>query len=896
MCDSELMHYGTPRHSGRYPWGSGENPYQHTDSFLSRYRELKAQGLTQSQIAEAMGYRSTTQLRAKLSIESDNEKAEIISRIVALKEKGYSNVKIGELMGGMNESSVRSYLTQAQNQRFDKTKETAEYLKQKVDQKGFIDVGVGVERELNISQTKLDTAVEMLREQGYSVHTINVPQATMPGQYTTVKVLAPPGTEWAEVMNNPDKIQPVDGYSPDGGTTYWVPEKPANLDSSRIQIRYNEEGGIDKDGVIELRRGPQDLSLDNANYAQVRIAVDGKYYLKGMAVYSDDMPPGVDVIFNTNKHVGTPPEKVFKPLTNDPDNPFGGAAIKAGGQYHYIDIDGKEKLGVVNRLREEGDWEDYSKNLSSQFLSKQSLPLIKRQLDLAYAERKDDFSEINSLTNPILKQKLLNEFADNCDSAAAHLKAAALPRQTTKVILPLVDIPDTEVYAPGFRNGEKVVLIRYPHGGTFEIPELTVNNKNREGEKVLGKTPVDAIGINKKVADRLSGADFDGDTVVIIPVNDKVKVSTKPYFNELKNFDPKEAYPEVPGMRKLTEARKGFEMGSVSNLITDMTLKGAKEEEIIRAVKHSMVVIDAPKHSLNYKKSEADNGIAALKEKYQGAPKAGASTLISQSKAKTYIPERKEGVRVTDPITGKTKVQYVDPETGKKLYSETGRMIYDRKTGKEKPAQSKVKRMDIYDDARELSSGTPQEEAYANYANKLKAMANNARKLALDIHTVKQSPSAKSLYSKERASLMAKLNTALKNAPKERQAQLMAYSQIRAAKRANQKKLSNRALANARATVGANKKDVYIDISDREWEAIQAGAISSNMQKQIFNNTDPEKLRQRATPHASVALPSAKQARLRAMATAGYTTSEIADALGISASTVSKYVKSDGAE
>ena len=292
MCDLELIHYGTPRHSGRYPWGSGENPYQHTDTFLSRYRELKAQGLTQSQIAQAMGYNSTTQLRAKLSIESDNEKAEIISRIVALKEKGYSNVKIGELMGGMNESSVRSYLAQAQSQRYDATKETAEFLKGVVDSKGFIDVGVGVERELGISQTKLDTAVEMLREQGYIVHTINVPQATMPGQYTTVKVLAPPGTEWAEVMNNPDQIQSINGYSSDGGATYWVPERPSSLDSSRILIRYNEEGGLDKDGVIELRRGVQDLSLDNANYAQVRIAVDGTHFLKGMAVYSDDMPDG----------------------------------------------------------------------------------------------------------------------------------------------------------------------------------------------------------------------------------------------------------------------------------------------------------------------------------------------------------------------------------------------------------------------------------------------------------------------------------------------------------------------------------------------------------------------------------------------------------------------------
>lgn len=67
------------------------------------------------------------------------------------------------------------------------------------------------------------------------------------------------------------------------------------------------------------------------------------------------------------------------------------------------------------------------------------------------------------------------------------------------------------MYAPNYKDGETVALIRYPHGGTFEIPILTVNNKQAEGKRVLGNTPADAIGINSKVAGRLSGADFDGD-------------------------------------------------------------------------------------------------------------------------------------------------------------------------------------------------------------------------------------------------------------------------------------------------------------------------------------------------------------------------------------------------
>lgn len=120
-----------------------------------------------------------------------------------------------------------------------------------------------------------------------------------------------------------------------------------------------------------------------------------------------------------------------------------------------------------------------SKNLSSQFLSKQPIQLIKKQLDLTYADAADEFSEICSLNNPTVKRKLLLDFADECDSAAVHLKAAALPRQSTQVILPLNAMKETEIFAPNYRDGEKVVLIRYPHGGTFEIPELTVNNKTR---------------------------------------------------------------------------------------------------------------------------------------------------------------------------------------------------------------------------------------------------------------------------------------------------------------------------------------------------------------------------------------------------------------------------------
>ena len=418
------------------------------------------------------------------------------------------------------------------------------------------------------------------------------------------------------------------------------------MDSNRIKIRYAEEGGIDKDGLIEIRRGVDDLSLGESHYAQVRILVDNNKYMKGMAVYSDDMPDGVDIVFNTNKKQGTPKGDVLKNITNDPDNPFG-SLIKAGGQSYYIDKDGKRQLSLINKRAEEGDWGEWSKNLPSQFLSKQSITLIKKQLNLASADKQAEFDEIMSLTNPTVKKVLLKSFSDDCDAAAIHLQAAALPRQKYQVILPITSMKDNEVYAPNYKNGEQVALVRFPHGGTFEIPILTVNNKHAEARRILGNTPADAIGINSKVAARLSGADFDGDTVMVIPTGGKVKITSTPPLKGLEGFDPILEYGgKKEGTFKLMKNTQ-TEMGKISNLITDMTLKGATQDEIARAVRHSMVVIDAEKHKLDYKQSELDNGIASLKKKYQGTYdeegrySEGASTLISRAKSETSVLKRK---------------------------------------------------------------------------------------------------------------------------------------------------------------------------------------------------------------------------------------------------------------
>lgn len=162
--------------------------------------------------------------------------------------------------------------------------------------------------------------------------------------------------------------------------------------------------------------------------------VDNSHYLKGMAMYSDNMPDGVDIVFNTNKPSGTPKMKVFKEIKNDPGNPFG-AAITAEGQSTYVGKDGKEHLSPINKLKWEGDWDDMSKSVSSQFLSKQPLPLIKKQLDLTMADYKAEYDEIMHYTNPTVKKKMLMDFAEKCDGTSMTLKASAFPGQATKVIL-----------------------------------------------------------------------------------------------------------------------------------------------------------------------------------------------------------------------------------------------------------------------------------------------------------------------------------------------------------------------------------------------------------------------------------------------------------------------------
>lgn len=888
-----LMHYGVKRRSGRYPWGSGDNPYQHGGDFLARVEELQRLGKTEKQIADEL-HLSTTDLRMQVRVAKHERRALQADRARSLREDGKTLDEIASILGYANDSSVRALLNENTAANKNKAQATAEILKKELAEKGAIDVGTGVERQLGVSTGVLQEALFILETEGYNRYGVGVPQVNDPKKRTITPVISVPEIDQREVYQNLDLVKSVGDYhSTDGGESWDKREYPASIDSSRVKILYGDEGGALKDGVIEIRRGVADLDLGDSHYAQVRILVDGTHYLKGMAMYSDDMPDGADIVFNTNKHTGTPKMDVLKKIQDDPDNPFG-ALIKANGQSHYIDADGNEKLSAINKLKEEGDWDKMSKNLSSQFLSKQPIQLIKKQLDLTYADAADEFSEICSLNNPTVKRKLLLDFADECDSAAVHLKAAALPRQSTQVILPLNAMKETEIFAPNYRDGEKVVLIRYPHGGTFEIPELTVNNKNPTAVSILGKNIRDAVGINPKVAERLSGADFDGDQVVVIPTGGRVKIQSTPALKDLKDFDPKTDYSTEgkTGVRLLAKgAATQRQMGEISNLITDMTLKGATEPEIARAVKHSMVVIDAAKHKLDYRQSEKDNGIAELKKKYQGfddetGHHGGASTLLSRRKQDVEVPER-QGSGVIDPLTGKV------------VYKESGRTYVDPRTGKTVAATTKVKRILAVDDVRSMSSGTLQEEAYADYANKMKDLANKARLEYKAAPTLKRSASAAKAFEPEVNRLMAALKVAQLNAPLEREAQRIANARVKAKVQANNitdkdeiSKIRRAAISDARNSTGASGKRTRITISDGEWTAIQSGAISDTTLSEILRYAEPKTVRERATPRATTQLSDARVSRIKAMANSGHTNAEIAEALGISTSAVSKYLNS----
>lgn len=870
--DTYLAHYGILRKSGRYPWGSGGTQSERNQTFLGTVEKLRKSGMSEVDVAKSFSL-TVTQLRNAKTIANNAEKQARISQAQRLKETGMSNGAIAKEMNLPGESSVRALLSPGEKDKAHVLVTTADMLRDEVKGKKYLDIGSGSEYHLpiGISRTKFTAAVALLKEEGYTVHYVKVPQLGT-GKFTTQTVLAAPGTPYSEVFRNRADVQSIAKFSNDGGRTVLGLNPPVSLSSKRIAVRYAEEGGADADGVIYLRRGKEDLSLGGSSYAQVRIAVDGTHYLKGMAMYKDDLPPGVDVMFNTNKSSTGNKLDAMKPMKKNPDgsidqdNPFG-ASIK-------------HQRGVHNIISEEGDWDKWSASFSSQMLSKQTTSLAREQLGVTQQRKQQELESILQLTNAAVRKKLLMSYADDADSAAVHLKAAGLKGTSNHVLLPFNSVKEGEIYAPNFRDGDRVVLIRHPHAGPFEIPELTVNNKNPQARRAVGRAK-DAVGIHPKVAQKLSGADFDGDHVLVIPNNNK-KIKNAPSLEGLKDFDTQRAYPGYPGMKPMTARTKAVQMGEVSNLIADMNIRGASSQDLARAVRHSMVVIDAEKHNLNWKLSAQQNGITQLKLKYQGKARGGASTLITRAGSEIRVDDRKgRPASEGGPI---------DRATGKKVFVPTGEGFTNSK-GQFVKKTFKSKKLAETDDANTLSSGTPIEKVYADHSNKLKALANQARLAAVNTKPHAMSPSAKGVYAKEVASLNSKLAIALRNSPLERQAQVLANSIVSQKRQANPdmdpsdlKKIKSQALAEARSRTGAHKQ--RIDLTPSEWAAIQAGAISNHKLEQILNNADLDVVKAFATPRSASVVTGAKKARAQALLNAGYTQAQVADAIGVSLSTL----------
>ena len=941
-----LKHYGVKRKSGRYPW----DPSLHLPKnykFIEDRDEMKKRGLSDNEIAKQMGL-STTVYRSKVTIAKEELKQYNMQRISKLQSEGMIIDDIAKTIGTTGQT-VRNYLDEIKNpnksaraQRV-QTEAVTQTLEDAVKRSKYIDVGKGVEIQMGISKEKLKSGLNALVESGeYEVHNLRIAQVTDKNNSTPVKVLTKKGVERSEIYKNMDKVRPVEEFAINGDARMFQQmERPKSIGWDRVHIRYaipegqkghgtNDDGAM-MDGAMFLRPGVKDLNLGKASYAQVRIAVGDTHYLKGMALYGTEemfkgIPKGTDIIFNTNKTANKTPQEVLKELKKNPEggapidgpNPFG-ATVKR--QNTLVDAKGNPvykpgvkdrfgnkvpQIGSVNIVNEEGDWGSWSKALSAQFLSKQPTTVVHERLKATMKQVQDEYESIQKVTNPVIKKQLMESFVSDLESKQVHMKAAAPKGFQGHVILPVPDMKENEVYAPNYKNGEKVVLIRYPHGGRFEIPELTVNN-NSVARKMISKDSPDAIGIHPKVASKMSGADFDGDTAYVIP-NNKGKFKSRDSLKELKNFDPN-MYADKPGtFTPITKRYQQTLMGVVSNLITDMTLQGAPSNEIARAVKHSMVVIDAEKHKLNYKRSAEENGIDALMKRYM--------THVDKVKygdLERYNPKTRRLDKVIDPdklkkdltpgkeytsastiisrhkqsvITDGYQVEVPDP----KSKSGGTKMVWRNK--KETYLVNMVKDANVFLGP----NATKTEHHYADYINELKAFKNKVDSEMSSIKMPARDPKAAKIYAEEVLSMKDKVNQVKINRIKERQAQRMAEvsSKAEIARRSEDEvlkkdeisRIKQQALNKARSMVGAERTPVTI--TDDEWDAVQSNAVSGTLLKELVSFMDDSQLKSLATPRANKQMTDARKSKAKALLANGYTIAQVAEALGVSSSTIGK--------
>ena len=286
--------------------------------------------------------------------------------------------------------------------------------------------------------------------------------------------------------------------------------------------------------------------------------------------------------------------------------------------------------------------------------------------------------------------------------------------------------------------------------------------------------------------------------------------------------------------------------------------------------------------------------------------------FLSKAKSKAYVNQRADFYenmidKETGEIHWKDKLKKkVDPETGEITYEpiykrkkdpKTGE-YYDSKERKQTETTKMMKALEETGDARTLSSGTVMEDVYANYANKMHALANESRKYMVNLKNMEYNKTAKEAYKTEVTSILDKIDDAMKNRPLEQKAQILANSKLDVWKKDNPdadfadiKKHGGLFLAEARQRMGSAKH--RIKLTPKEWEAIQAGAITHTMFLKVLNNTDLDTIKEYATPRNYTSKLGKSEIAYAKSLLAGdrYTTAEVAALLGVSVSTLYNALK-----
>ena len=243
-----------------------KNHFQSQGFVLISIPDIREEGRTETQIANELGL-TTTQLRNAITYARKEEREYNREQVAGMKEAGLSNVEIGQRLG-ISEGTVRNYISDNKS-----SKATSEQqldniekaLSDSLKQTGHLDVGVGVERQLGVSRTKFNAVVNQMVENGdLYIHNIQIQRLNDPTKYTIVKVLSTE-PDYLKVLKDSTNIGNLEYFSDDKALESAKRfETPQMVDLNRIKIRYQEDGGADLDGLIEIRKGTEDLDLGNS--------------------------------------------------------------------------------------------------------------------------------------------------------------------------------------------------------------------------------------------------------------------------------------------------------------------------------------------------------------------------------------------------------------------------------------------------------------------------------------------------------------------------------------------------------------------------------------------------------------------------------------------------------